>query len=250
MATARSLGTPSPRGSAGPGPVVTLANLPPRWPPVLPRHAGVRVVQLLSWQQRLSALASQRALVAALLAAVRVCQAAAGPRGQPAPQAAWPAEGRGAQLEEARRQLLTILCAWVDQRLAAEGDQAAGAGGVEAPGDGRVTAPGGGKGGTAAAARDGGATAQQGGAAALQQLADAAISCCLLAGQADALWSTLFPRFQRHPPAAAAFLQQLLPAILSDWLPRMAPEVGGVGRVRVRGGGLARVAPHGPGHCG
>ncbi|KAL4418863.1 hypothetical protein ABPG77_002930, partial [Micractinium sp. CCAP 211/92] len=189
---------------------------------------GVRVVQLLSWQQRLSALASQRALVTALLAAVRVCQAAAAPQGGQAAQAAWPADGGSAQPEEARRQLVTILCAWVDQRveqLRQDGGPAARvAARPETSRDGTAGTPGGG--GAAAAATESNETAaQRGSSAALQQLADAAISCCLLAGQVDALWSSLFPRFQRHPPAAAAFLQQLLPAILSDRLPSVAPEV-------------------------
>lgn len=194
------------------------------------------MVQLLSWQQRLSALASQRALVTALLAAVRTCRAAAGSGSQPAAQAAWPADGRNAPSEEARRQLLTILCAWVDQRLGQlvqEGQRqdaglagaGAGAAGMGAPRDGQAGAAGGG-GAAAAAEGDDGAAARAGGTSALQRLADTAISCCLLAGQADALWSSLLPRFQRHPPAAAAFLQQLLPAILSDRLPSVAPEVG------------------------
>ncbi|KAL4426026.1 hypothetical protein ABPG75_010042 [Micractinium tetrahymenae] len=201
---------------------------------------GVRVVQLLSWHQRLSALASQRTLVAALLAAVRTCQAAAtmpaSSQGQPAPQAAWPADGRGAQLGEARRQLLTILCAWVDRELGQQQGQQQGVQGQrqeEQREAGQAARAGGELAATrsedalAAAAAAGGIGGAPGGgsAAALQRLADAAISCCLLAGQAGALWSDLFPRFQRHPPAAAAFLQRLLPAILSDQLPSVAPEV-------------------------
>lgn len=173
--------------------------------------AGLRVVQLLSWQQRLSALASQQGqLAAALLAAVRIYQAATGGQAgqQPHSGAAWPADGGGASQPEVQRQLLTILCAYVDQGLA--GMQQ-----LEAPGE---------------AAEE---PASQ--AATPAQLADTAIGCCLLLRRPDALWSDLFPRFQAAAQPAssgnggfgpeAAFLHQLLPFILSDQLPSVAPEV-------------------------
>ena len=155
--------------------------------------AGVRVVQLLSWQQRLSALASQQhQLRSALLAAVRIYQvAAAGGQQQQQgvgrqQQAAWPADGHAAAVPEVQRQLLTILCAYAEQGLSASEQE------------------------------------QPQSAA---QLADTAIACCLLVRRPDALWSDLFPRFARQRAAAAAFLQQVLPFILSDQLPSVAPEV-------------------------
>lgn len=153
---------------------------------------GVRVVQLLSWQQRLSALASQpHQLVPALLAAVRIYQTAASAGGGGQQHgAAWPADGRGAALPEVQRQLLTILCAYSDQALALQG--AAGGAATEAE--------------------------------AASAAADTAIGCCLLVRRPDALWSDLFPRFQ-GAGAAAPFLRQLLPFILSDQLPSVAPEV-------------------------
>ena len=82
--------------------------------PAAPPRAGLRVVQRLSWQQRLSALASQPGqLAAALLAAVRIYRAASTggssgqARQQPAGGAAWPADGGGAPPPEVQRQLLT-----------------------------------------------------------------------------------------------------------------------------------------------
>ena len=129
------------------------------------------MVQLLSWQQRLSALASQQQqLRSALLAAVRIYQVAAaggqqqqqgGGRQQ---QPAWPADGHAAAVPEVQRQLLTILCAYADQGLLAIQQQ------EQQP-------------------------QQQVAAADAAQLADTAIACCLLVRRADALWSDLFPRF-------------------------------------------------------
>lgn len=186
--------------------------------PAAPPRAGLRVVQLLSWQQRLSALASQPGqLAAALLAAVRIYRAASTggssgqARQQPAGGAAWPADGGGAPPPEVQRQLLTILCAYVDQGLAAL-HQGAPVGPTE--------------------------DASSQAAASSAQLADTAIGCCLLLRRTDALWSDLFPRFQAagqqlggtdcggSSSPAAAFLHQLLPFILSDQLPSVAPEVG------------------------
>lgn len=169
------------------------------------------MVQLMSWQQRLSALASQQThLSAALLAALRIYQAAAAGAGQAwqLPQAAWPADGHAAVTLEVQRQLLTILYAYVDQGLAQQKGQ-------------------------------GGESAE---AAAMQQLAATAIDCCLLVRRPDALWSGIFPRFSRasqRPSVAAAdagealgavtpmwaFLQQLLAVILTDQLSSIAPEV-------------------------
>lgn len=159
------------------------------------------MVQLLSWQQRLSALASQQQqLRSALLAAVRIYQvAAAGAQQQQGggrqQQAAWPADGHAAAVPEVQRQLLTILCAYADQGLLAIQQE-------QQPPQQQATA-----------------------AAAAAQLADTAIACCLLVRRADALWSDLFPRFARQQAAVAAFLQQVLPFILSDQLPSVAPEV-------------------------
>jgi hypothetical protein len=162
------------------------------------------VVQLLSWQQRLSALASQpQQLRSALLAAVRIYQvAAAGAQqqqggGRQQQAAAWPADGHAAAVPEVQRQLLTILCAYADQGLLAIQQE-------QQPKQPQQ---------------------QQATAAAAAQLADTAIACCLLVRRADALWSDLFPRFARQQAAAAAFLQQVLPFILSDQLPSVAPEV-------------------------
>ena len=166
------------------------------------------MVQLLSWQQRLSALASQQQqLRSALLAAVRIYQvAAAGAQQQQGggrqQQAAWPADGHAAAVPEVQRQLLTILCAYADQGLLAIQQEQQ----PKQPQQQQATA--------AAAA-----------AAAAAQLADTAIACCLLVRRADALWSDLFPRFARQQAAVAAFLQQVLPFILSDQLPSVAPEV-------------------------
>ncbi len=203
-------------------------------------------MQLLSWQQRLSALASQPGqLAAALLAAVRIYQAATSSSGvtssqarqQPQGSAAWPADGGGAAPPEVQRQLLTILCAYVDQGLAALQQAPS----HVAAGEPASTAP--------SAAQH---SAAQHSAA---QLADTAIGCCLLLRRPDALWSDLFPRFQsaaQHGAAQlggdggtgggsrggdgggtggpeAAFLHQLLPFILSDQLPSVAPEVRCVG---------------------
>lgn len=184
-------------------------------------------MQLLSWQQRLSALAGQqRQPVAALLAAVRIHQAAAAASHgrQQHPTAAWPAQGLSAALTEVQRQLLIILGVYVDQGLAQlqlqqqQGEQ-----------------------GTASAAAAAPTPAQ---------LADTAIGCCLLARRPDALWSDVYPRFvaasrqlgqqqvamptgtaatssPASPPLTpiAAFLQQLPPFILADQLPGVAPEV-------------------------
>ncbi|PSC67213.1 vacuolar sorting-associated 8-like protein isoform X1 [Micractinium conductrix] len=190
---------------------------------------GVRVVQLLSWQQRLSALVSHQQLPAALLAAVRVYQAAtgaaaaAGDRQLAVPEAAWPADGQAAPAPEVQRQLLTILCALVDQELAQQQaqqqqqqQQAQQEGGTEQASSADAGAAGGSVAGDGTAA---------GGGAAVERLADTAVGCCLLVRRPDALWEHLWPRFQRWPPAAAAFLQHLLPAILSDRLPSVAPEV-------------------------
>ena len=160
------------------------------------------MVQLLSWQQRLSALASQQQqLRSALLAAVRIYQvAAAGAQQQQGggrqQQAAWPADGHAAAVPEVQRQLLTILCAYADQGLLAIQQE-------QQPKQPQ----------------------QQQATAAAAQLADTAIACCLLVRRADALWSDLFPRFARQQAAVAAFLQQVLPFILSDQLPSVAPEV-------------------------
>jgi peptidoglycan hydrolase-like protein with peptidoglycan-binding domain len=183
---------------------------------LLVNSQGLRVVQLLSWQQRLSALASQQGqLAAALLAAVRIYQAAAsGGSGQVRQQgpgaAAWPADGSGAAPAEVQRQLLTILCAYVDQRLARVQHALP----TEAAEEPSSQAPTG------------------------AQLADTAIGCCLLLRRPDALWSDLFPRFQAAAQGGsgsgsgsgsggpeAAFLHQLLPFILFDQLPSVAPEV-------------------------
>lgn len=173
-------------------------------------------MQLLSWQQRLSALAGQQhQLVAALLAALRIHQAAAAGGGVVRQQGgAWPADGQGAALPEVRRQLLTILCAYVDQQLASLQQDAAEADDA---------------------------------AAGVAHVAGAAIACCLLARCPDALWAEVFPRFQRQQQqeggrgAEAAFLQQLLPFILSDQLPSVAPEVRGApaGVRRAEGRGQA-----------
>ncbi|KAL4853637.1 Vacuolar protein sorting-associated protein 8 [Chlorella vulgaris] len=190
---------------------------------------GVRVVQLLSWQQRLSALAGQqRQPVAALLAAVRIHQAAAAASHgrQQHPTAAWPAQGLSAALPEVQRQLLIILGVYVDQGLAQLQLQ------QQQQQDEQGTA-------SAAAA-----------APTPAQLADTAIGCCLLARRPDALWSDVYPRFvaasrqlgqqqvamstgaeatssPARPPLTpiAAFLQQLPPFILADQLPGVAPEV-------------------------
>ena len=161
----------------------------------------------MSWQQRLSALASQQQhLVTALLAAVRIHHTATGAR--LAAQPTWPADGHDAAPAEVQRQLMTILSAYVVQALAQLQPQA----GSEFE---------------AAAA-----------AAAWQQLAHTTISCCLLVRRPDALWSDFYPLFHssKNPMAqgeagaarpadpAAAFLRQLLPFILSDQLPSVAPE--------------------------
>jgi hypothetical protein len=205
----------------------------------------VRVVQLLSWQQRLSSLAGrQQQLAAALLAAVRTCQAAMQGGGDARQQAAWPADGHGASLAEVQRQLLAILCAYVDQGLLRLQQQQR----QQEQGQER------GSDGAAANAAAGGPLEEA--AAAAQRLADAAIRCCLLVRRPDALWSDVYPRFASASPQqpaaageraaegewgagtpgegqacgapaspAAAFLLRLPPFILGDQLPGVAPEV-------------------------
>lgn len=153
---------------------------------------GVGVVQLMSWHQRLSTLVSMGRLELALLSALRLCHALdAGPP-QQAQHGTWPADSADpAQRDAVVRQLLTVLCAYIDNDLSSLRD-----------GDG----------------------GDLGAEAAAERLADVAIDACLLPGCTDALFSDVAPRFLQSP-YAAAFLRQLEPRILGDALTSLAPDV-------------------------
>ncbi|GAB4818305.1 hypothetical protein N2152v2_005351 [Parachlorella kessleri] len=155
---------------------------------------GVRVAQLLTWQQRLSALVAQGHMRRALLAAVNTFHAAAQTAGSRSGQ--WLADGAGANPQDVSRQLLTILCGLVDNSLAA---MAAAATTAQAPAVAAESTP--------------------------QWLAEVCIATCLLLGRPDALLSDVFPRWQPSP-FLGSFLEQLEPHILRDQLPSLAPEVG------------------------
>eukprot|EP00887_Chlorella_sp_A99_P007106 scaffold2.g7106.t1 len=177
---------------------------------------GVRVLQQLTWQQRLSALVGRGRLEAALLAAVRAYHAAAGDSGGGG--GGWPADGAGADPGEVSRQLLTVLCCYLDQGLAQLGAAATAAPPAQQQ------------------PRDGAGAAGAGAAPAAARLAATAVACCLLLGAPESLFGDVFPRFQAAGRGClAAFLSELVPHVLADQLPSLAPEVGGAcGCVEVR----------------
>jgi hypothetical protein len=164
---------------------------------------GVRVVHLMTWQQRLSTLVGLGKLELALLCAVRLHLGAAG-----ADRGLWPADwAPPAEAEEVSRQLLTILRALVDSKLGSlEADRAAAAAA-----------------GVLNAAENAGTDVQSVEDAA-EQLADVAINACLLLDRPDSLFSDVAPRFLSSP-LSAALLRQLEPRVLGDELPHLAPEV-------------------------
>jgi hypothetical protein len=171
----------------------------------------VRVMQLMTWQQRLSALVALRRMGPALLSAARLFHAASSAPAPPlSPSAAaggggggttsaaaqftngWPADTpEPTQAAEVGRQMLTILCAHMDTTLSTMTHNTADAG-EEAE----------------AAAR----------------LADVAAAACLVLGARDALASEVFPRFQRSgllPPLLTALESYILAGDLAS----PAPEI-------------------------
>ncbi len=75
-------------------------------------YAGVRVLQLLQWTQRLSALVSMQQFELAMACGVQTLHAAGG-----SPAVAWPADGLSATRAEAGQRLIAILLGYVDAEL-------------------------------------------------------------------------------------------------------------------------------------
>jgi len=166
---------------------------------------GVRVVHLLTWQQRLSTLVGLQKLEVAMLSAVRLYLQATVSTDSPTSATTssvaschWPAdEAAQSDAKEIARQLLTILHAFIDSKLSTlisqhrqQKEE------IELLNDEEEA----------------------------EQLADIAVNTCLLLSRPEALFGEIAPKFLSSP-FSSAFLCQLEPRILADELPSLAPEV-------------------------